>query len=329
MRKAIFICGSLLWLSAALCAASDPTPGVAADPIRADLALGRANDALLRLDSALAVNPADAEAHNLRCRVFYQEEHWEEAIVNCEAAVQAAPDNSMFHLWLGRAYGQKAERVSLVSAFVLARKVAAQFQQAVQLDPRNAEALSDLGEYDTDAPAIVGGGLNRAQALVPQLQAVSATGALDLQARIAESQKNYAAAEADLKAAIRQSAYPSGAWMDLASYYRRRGRLDDMVAAAHTGASLDQHHGTALVDGAASLTHAQREPQTAILWLQQYLSSGAQTEDAPAFAVRARLAQLLAEQGDNDGAQQQLAVVHALASLYRVPARGGAASAGR
>jgi tetratricopeptide (TPR) repeat protein len=322
----MFISGSLLVLSAML---AWGMPSIAADPVRSALNQGRADDALRALNATLAQSPADAEALNFRCRVYYQEHRWDRAISDCEAAVQAEPANSNFHLWLGRAYGQKAAHVSMFTAFKLARRVAAEFQQAVQLDPKNADALADLGEFDVEAPAVVGGGLGRAEALVPQLGSVSASGALDLEARIAESRKNYAEAEADLRAAIAQSRYPSGAWMDLASFYRRRGRFDDMVVAAHTGASLDRRHGAALVDGASSLIEAHREPGTATLWLQQYLNSHAQSEDAPSFAVRAQLADLLAHQGDDVGSQQQLAAVHALASGYRAPVTGVASDAGR
>lgn len=322
MRRAIFIAGNLLLLSAAF---SWAMSAVASDPVRFDLNAGRADAALVSLNSALGRDPGDAEALNLRCRVFYQEELWDPAIADCEAAVRQAPGDSHFHLWLGRAYGQKAERISLIAAYKLARKTGSEFQQAVQLDPRNADALSDLGEFDVDAPSMVGGGIARAQALVPQLQAVNPAAALALEAHIAESRHDFASAESSLKAAIVRSSYPAGAWMDLASFYRRRGRLDDMVSAIHAGAALDRRHGVALVDGASNLALAHREPQTAILWLQEYLASSAQSEDSPVFVVRAQLARLLADQGDSSGAQQQLAVAHALASGYRLRDAGSAA----
>lgn len=304
-------------------------PSVAADPVHSDLNLGHADAALRKLNTALAQNPADAEAHNLRCRVYYQEELWNQAVSDCEAAVQANPSNSDYHLWLGRAYGQKASHASLMSAYKLARKVSAEFQKSVQLDPHNISALADLGEFDVSAPSIVGGGMNRAQALVPQLQALDAAAAFNLQAKIAESQKNYPAAESSLKSAIAHSSNPAAAWMDLAAFYRRRGQMAQMTTALHNGASLDRHHGPALVDGADNLTQAHLEPQTAIQWLQQYLGSRSQSEEAPAFAVRAKLAHLLADQGDTYGAQQQLAAAHAVASGYRIPARGLASVAAR
>ena len=58
-------------------------------PVRADLTMGRADDAISHLRSSLTANPEDAEAHNLLCRVYFQEEQWDDAIGECETAVEA------------------------------------------------------------------------------------------------------------------------------------------------------------------------------------------------------------------------------------------------
>jgi tetratricopeptide (TPR) repeat protein len=304
-------------------------PTTVSTPVRRDLSMGRADAALQRLDTVLTQDPSDPEGHNLRCRVYYQEEQWDQAIADCEAAVRLEPSNSNFHLWLGRAYGQKAARVSLVSAYKLARRVAAEFQQAVQLDPRNADALADLGEFDVSAPSIVGGGLSRAQAVEQQLQGVNQADALTLAARIAMAKKNYAGAEVDFKAAIAKASDPADAWMDLAAFYQQRGRLADMVAAAQSGAFLDRRHGVALVDGATTLLKAGQEPQTAIRWLEEYLTSQAQSEEAPAFAVHAQLAKMFQNQGNPQAAQVEISAAHALASGYRISPSDSSARASR
>lgn len=297
--------------------------------VRQDLNLGQANDALDRLNAALAQNPGDAEAHNLRCRVYYEEELWDQAIDDCQAAVKLDPDNSNDHLWLGRAYGLKAQHVSMMSGYKLAHKVAAEFQKAVQLDPHNKEALADLGEFDVEAPGVAGGGINRALTVLPQLQSVDPVSALTLEARMAEAKKNYPAAEADFKAAIAQCPRPAGPWMDLASFYERRKRLDDMVVAARNAVAADPAHGPALVDGASLIARTGVDLPTAIQWLEEYLNSRARCEDAPAFAVRAQLARLLQDEGNFGAAQQQLAAAHALASGYRIPGPNVASRAGQ
>jgi len=47
------------------------------DPIQQDLVSGHAQDALNRISSALAQNPQDAVALELRCRVLLQERQWQ------------------------------------------------------------------------------------------------------------------------------------------------------------------------------------------------------------------------------------------------------------
>ncbi|HEX3987241.1 MAG TPA: tetratricopeptide repeat protein [Acidobacteriaceae bacterium] len=301
---------------------------VAGQGVRQDLNLGRADAALRILDPALAQNPTDAEAHSLRCRVYYQEEQWDAAIADCEAAVQLAPNSSDDALWLGRAYGRKAAHGSLVSAYKLARKVHTEFEEAVRLDPHNGAALADLGQFDVDAPAMVGGGVTSAEPILVQLRTVDPVRASTLQARIAEARKDYVSAEAAYKVAIAQSPHPAGLWIDLAQFYGRRGHTNEMLAALDTAVKLDRRHGPALVEAAAVLTQAGRDPQTAMAWLTEYLNSHAQAESAPAFVVRARLARLLAMQGNPQAAQVEFAAVHALASGYRIPAAATSATAG-
>lgn len=326
MLRKLLVAGSLFALAVSALA----MPANLAAPVHRDLKQGRADSALGQLNAYLARHPSDADAHNLRCRVYYQEEQWDRAIADCQAAAQLDPGNSEFHLWLGRAYGQKAAHISsLMASYKLARKVAAEFEQAVKLNPNSAAALSDLGEFDVSAPSIAGGGMGSAARVLEQLRGVSPAGALLLQAWMAEEKKDYPAAEADLRAAIGQSKDPASAWVDLASFCRARGRLSDMAAAVRNGVALDRRHDAALVAAATDFAETGLDPQMAIRWLQEYLDSPAKSEDAPAFAVHAQLAMLLENEGQEQAAQQQLAEVHSLASGYRIPVSNSTNRAGR
>ena len=289
----------------------------AVDAVMTAMNHGRADEALRLLDTALQQDPKDAEALNLRCRVFYAEERWDDAIGACEKAVQLAPGNSSYHMWLGRSYGEKAQQVTFVAAYKLAKLIRAEFETAASLDGKNAEALSDLGEYYAEAPAMLGGGYGKAETIARQLDAIDPTRALDLRARIAEEKKDYVAAESDYRAKISASHSAAQSWMDLGSFFRRRERWDDMLAAVESGAVAAEHdHGPPLVDGASTLMKAGRQPQTAIKWMRDYLASSALNQDAPAFVVHARIGTLLKQQGDSQGAQREFAAARALAKDY-------------
>jgi len=284
---------------------------------RTALNRGQADEALKLLDAALKADANDAEALNLQCRVYYAEERWDDAVASCQRAVQIAGGNSSYHMWLGRAYGRKAQQVTMVAAYKLAKLIRLEFETAANLDPKNGEALSDLGEFYAQAPALVGGGYGKAEAVAKQLDAFAPVRAYELRSEIAEEKKDYPGAEKELRAKISASHSSAQAWMDLGSFYRRRERWDEMVAALQSGAAAsDRDHGPALADGAATLMRSGREPKLAIEWMRAYLGSNALSEEAPAFVVHARLAALLKQQGDQQGAQKELAAMKALAKDY-------------
>jgi tetratricopeptide (TPR) repeat protein len=291
------------------------------DSVRLDLNHGRADHGLQALDQVLTSEPQNAQAHNLRCRIYLQEQRWNEAVKSCQAAVKLAPGNSDFHLWLARAMGEKADRVSFITAFKMAKQIHQEFETAASLDPHNADALSDLGEFYIEAPAIVGGGLDKATKVAQQLDAFAPDRAHYIRARMAEGRKDYAAAEEEYKAAIAGAKDPAGAWIDLASFYRHRQRWDDMINAVHTGAAADTQHGVALADGASVLIKAGRDLPFARQLLEQYLASPNQSEDAPAFQAQVRLGKLLAQLGNPEAAQQQFAAAQELAKDYQVGTR--------
>jgi tetratricopeptide (TPR) repeat protein len=308
---------SVLLLGIAARVHADVPPAQILEAVRGALNQGRADEGLQALDAVLAQEPHNAEAHNLRCRIYLQEQRWSDAIKSCQAAVKLEPDNSNYHLWLARAIGEKADRVSFITAFRMAKQIHQEFETAAKLGPHNANALSDLGEFYVDAPGIVGGGIDKAEPVAQQLEAFAPDRAHYLRARIAEGRKDYARAEEEYKAAIAASKDPADAWMDLASFYRKRQRWDDMIQAVHKGAESDTRHGVASADGASVLIRAGRELPFARQLLEQYLASSHKSEDAPAFQTHVQLGKLLTTLGDAPGAQQQFAAAVELAKDYK------------
>lgn len=301
-----------------------PVPKDMLAPVRADLKMGRADDAISRLGPYLTAYPQSAEAHNLLCRVYYQEEQWDDAIGECECAVRLTPLNSEYHLWLGRAYGEKARNMRSIRAFELAKKVRRQFERAVELDDRNVDALFDLGEFYTEAPGIVGGDKRKAQNVVQALEQYDPAQAYQLLGFLEEKDKNYSLAEIDYRAEVKASSQPAEAWMDLAAFYSRRRQQEQMLQALQSGIDADRKaarpNGPALVDGATILSSNHEERQLAIQLLKLYLASPNQSADWPAFQVHVQLGRLLEQQGDRAGATQQTEAATGLARGYQATA---------
>jgi tetratricopeptide (TPR) repeat protein len=295
-------------------------------PLRADhaqayslLQQGRVDEAAALLHETVNSQPDNAKAHQLLCRVYYAQEMADAAIRECELAAAADPNDSDTQMWLGRAYGLKASRVNALSAFALAKKVHSAFERAVQLNPTNVHAMSDLGEYYVAAPAIVGGGLDKAQRLAQQLQPYSAARYHRLLAEIADKRKDAATAEAEYRAAAAAGKTPE-AFIDLGQFYQEKGQLDKALSAVQAGLEADHGKDSVLVDAASILTTANRSPELAERLLREYLSSPAKSDGAPAFKVHVQLGDLLLKRGDSAGAHREYAAALALASNY-VPAR--------
>ena len=115
----------------------------------------------------------------------------------------------MYHLWLGRTLGEVADRANFLSAYSLAKRARSEFEQAVQLDPRNAEALADLGEFYSSAPGVVGGGTGqgggggRAARTVLTLR-----GPMNCAPALPARTKTWPTAERELKAASQPAPIP-------------------------------------------------------------------------------------------------------------------------
>jgi predicted Zn-dependent protease len=280
---------------------------------------GRVDEARTALQGVLAAQPGNAYAHQLLCRVYYAQEMADAAIQECELAASQNPGDSNTQMWLGRAYGMKASHARPLTAFALARKVHYSFERAVQLDPQNIQAMSDLGEFYVDAPAIVGGGLDKGRALASQMQPRFPSQSHRLLALIASEDKDTATAEAEFKKAV-LAGRTAAAYIDLGQFYQRQNQPDKALQALKTGIDLDRRKDSSLVDAASILTAMNQSPQLAEDLLREYLSSSAQSDDAPAFKVRIQLGDLLAHQGDATSAHREYATAAALASNY-APAR--------
>lgn len=278
---------------------------------------GRADDAIAQLEKS---GPQDAASFNLLCRAYYEVRNWDRGIAACEKAVSLEPNNGLYHLWLGRIYGEKADSVSFFSAASWAGKTRTEFESAVRLTPDNVEARLNLAEYYFEAPGIMGGGKDKAEAQAQALEKISPAAAHWVRAKLAEKRKDFSGAESEYRAAIQASKDPAVPWLDLASFFRKQNRPADMEDAINRGVAAPKDHSEVLVEAADMLVKAGRNPQLAADLLRRYLDSSSQSEDAPAFRAYYLLGTVLEKQGDKKGAADQYSHALALAKSYS-PAR--------
>jgi tetratricopeptide (TPR) repeat protein len=297
-----------LIVALAMLAAAVPSP---MDSLQL-LSTGSMNDLIGGL-----MNRNDAESYNLLSRAYYAIEQWDASIQNAERAVNLRGDDSQYHLWLGRAYGQKAAEIgNPLSAANLARKAKNEFERAVELNPKNVSARADLSEYYVEAPAIMGGGLAKARSQASEVQSLDPATSDWILAITAQKEKKYGDTESRLKAAIASAQSPSQYWMNLATFYRERGRIDDMQNAILSALSAANRPAITYYDAANELLQAGRNYPMAEQYVRTYLSSGALVEDAPAFRAHYLLGQIYEKSGDKAKASAEYQASLSLASGF-------------
>ena len=302
-----------------LLALSLALPAAAADSARDLLCAGRVDDAVAALQARLQTSPQDAEAHHLLSRAYLLVEEWNQAVESAERAAALQPKSSDYHLWLGRAYGNRAEHCNFICASGLAGKVRTEFEKAVELDPNNTAARTDLAEYYMEAPGIMGGGKDKARAQADQMAQRAPSSAHWVRARLAEKEKQYDLAENEFRAALEGSANPAQAWIDLAGFYHRRGRLADMETAVSKAVSAPQPSGETLFEAASLLFRAGRNFPGAVDMLRRYLNGGKLVCDAPAFRAHYLLGMILEKQGEKPAAAAAYQASLALARDFDDP----------
>jgi Cytochrome c biogenesis factor len=316
---------SRLWLPVVLLAfflfAQFPAAAGAGDPLPLDslreLMINGAVDQTIRsLNDSVRANPENADQYNLLCRAHYAEEQWDAAVSECERAVSINPRNSVHQLWLGRAYGEKAEHSSWFSAIGLAKKAHTAFERAVELDPSSIEARSDLSEYYIEAPGFLGGGIDKAAAQAMAVEKLDLPTAYWIRARIAEHEKRMDEAERNYKQAVEVAGNPPHRLFDLASFYRKAGRYDDVERTIQQAAKLNTRNDSGLVDSASLLLRISRNNDLAASMLRRYIEHGSRSEDWPLFRAQYLLGQVLEKSGDAAGAREAYRSSHNLASEF-------------
>ncbi len=289
-------------------------PAYAATSPKELLAAGHADQAIQSLEQQVSRATNDAEAYNLLCRSYFMIQEWDRGITACERARNLDPQKSLYYLWLGRIYGEKADRAGFLSAAGLAKKVRTSFERAVELDPKSWEARTDLAEFYLEAPGIVGGGKDKARAQADALMAFTPAIAHWVLARIAVKEKDAAVAEREYRAYITASHSEARAWFELALFFFRANRLDEMEQAIRSLESSPVDRPDALLDGASLLLRTGRDYRKAAQLLRRYLA--APVEEGPAFKAHDLLGQVLEKQGDRHAAAEEFRAALALSHSY-------------
>jgi Flp pilus assembly protein TadD len=232
-----------------------------------------------------AIEPKDGPVFELIGRNHYMQGEYKKATEVLEKAVAADPGNSDYELWLGRAFGRRAETASPFTAAPNANKARQHFEKAVQLNPHNMDALSDLFEYYLQAPGFMGGGLDKAVGVADQMAAIDPVEGNSAQARLAEKKKEFASAEQHLQRAAELAPHQASRLVDLARFLAKQGRYRESDQSFRKAEKIAPNSAQVIYARADTYIEQGRNLETARKLLERYLQAQLTPEDPPRAAA--------------------------------------------
>lgn len=234
-------------------------------------------------------HPADARSWELLGQARFMQGEYQKGTEALERAAAIDPQSAQIQLWLGRAYGRRAETAFALSAFGYAKKGREALERAVQLDPASKDALGDLFDFYVEAPGVVGGGLDRARGLLPAIRRADPAQIYFAQARIDEAQKQYDSAEAQLRRGVENGPQLVGQVLNLARFLARHGRFEESDREFLLAEKMAPGSPRVMFARADTCVQAKRNLDEARLLLKQYLAAQNLTPDDPSRSEAMKL----------------------------------------
>jgi len=259
---------------------------------------GRYNRAVDAVAEAVAKSPDDASLHFLLGQSYYQLREFTRSVASLERAVQLAPNQSDYHDWLGKSYGRKAEESVLFSAMSWARKTHKEFETAVQLDPSNFEAQRDLIRFEMNAPGLVGGGDDKAQKHIEDLEKIDALQGQLARGEFFVTKKRMGEADGVFAKILESNSDRIGVYFEVADYYRDRANGEKMGQAIAAAEKIDPNDRRLKFYKGILFVVKGKNPIEAELMLKSYISTVPNHSDLPPHATaREWLGKLFESQG--------------------------------
>jgi tetratricopeptide (TPR) repeat protein len=243
---------------------------------------GKFNQAAGEFKKLAEASPANAEIRIWLGKTHLKLREWDKAVAAMERAVQLQPDNARYHLWLGRACGEKASNVAFFRALGWARRVVKEFETARTLAPEDLDVRFDLLEYYLEAPGMVGGGREKAEAEVQAITRLNKEKGYTARATVHSKDKKWELARRELQQAVAEHPESISACKDLAAFLLDRGDYEGALDYAQKALDLDAASKRARLIAAAAKIRLKRDPDETAAALQK-LAAGRLGDGDPAF----------------------------------------------
>jgi tetratricopeptide (TPR) repeat protein len=262
--------------------------------------------AIQALQAAAAQEPQNGEVQLLLTKSYLELQERDPAVKSAERAVSIDPQNSTYHEWLGRAYGEKADHASWFSAISLAKKTRREFETAVQLDGRNYAARQALIEFDCSAPGLVGGGEEKALPQIQQLAEMDSAEGHYAAGNCRRQKKDFPAADEEFTKALESHPKSAELIYDIGDYGVRRSQPERLLEVAEMGEGVAPSDPRGKFYRGVALVLSKEKPEEAERLLREYAKKAPTRSGYPRpGAAHAWLGRLFEEQDKREDAEKE------------------------
>jgi tetratricopeptide (TPR) repeat protein len=246
---------------------------------------------MLCLAGAAAI-AAPADDALRRGKDLLREGKLEDAAEALEEAVELAPDDAEAHHQLGGAYGRQAGSAGMFAKMRLAGKIKDEFERAVALAPDKVEYRESLIQFYAQAPAIAGGGIDKARVQAAEIGKRDAVRGKLAEGLILRLEKKPDEALAAYRAAYALRPDDARTGVAVGIYLQELKRWDEAFGQFQqvTGRSPDAISAWYQFGRTAVLANARHTEGEAAL--KRYLASTPTAQDPPLAAAHWRLGML-------------------------------------
>lgn len=258
------------------------------------------------LEGLATREPQNAEARLILAKTYFQMRDRDRAVANAEKAVAIDPDNSVYHEWLGRTYGDKADHSNWFSALGLAKKSRREFERAVQLDERNFSAMQALIEYDCSAPGIAGGGEDKARPEIARIAALDAAEGHYALGNCRRQKKDFTTADAEFTKALESQPKSADLIYDIGDYAMKRSQPERLLAVVQSGEKVAPSDPRGLFYRAVAYVLRTEKLDEAVRLLSQYLKVAPVRDNYPSpSSTHYWLGRAFQAQNQNESARKE------------------------
>lgn len=261
--------------------------------------------AIQMLQEAADKQPKNGDIQLLLTKSYLELQEHEAAIHSAERAVALNPESSVYHEWLGRAYGEKADHAGWFSAISLAKKTRKEFQTAVELDNRNFSARQALIEFDCSAPGMVGGGEEKAQPHIKQLMDLDAAEGHYAAGNCRRQKKDFAVADEEFTKALENRPRSGELIYDIGDYAVKREQAQLLLVVAEAGERAVPNDPRGEFYRAVSFVLEKERPEEAEKLLREYAKRAPKRSGFPSPAAAHTWLGRLYESGNNLASARQ------------------------